>query len=156
MSARDHLVGELMVGQTLAGLGVSPAARPGPQWAHISQVQDGQVWLRLDAQSPELLASAIVDVGLQDIGRQVLVSFEQGDSTSPIIMGFMKTPMTSGAQAQVDGEDLVLKAQRQIVLQCGDASITLTRSGKVLIKGKYLLSQSSGVNSIKGGSVELN
>ena len=32
----------------------------------------------------------------------------------------------------------------------------LTRAGKVLIQGAYLLSRSTGVNRIKGGSVQIN
>ena len=44
----------------------------------------------------------------------------------------------------------------QIVLRCGEASITLTRAGKVLIRGAYVLSRSSGTNRIQGGSVEIN
>ena len=44
----------------------------------------------------------------------------------------------------------------QLVLRCGKASITLTKAGKVLIQGTYLSSRSSGVNRIKGGSVQLN
>ena len=47
-------------------------------------------------------------------------------------------------------------AESEIVLRCGEASITLTRAGKVLIRGTYLLSRSSGVNRIKGGSVQIN
>jgi hypothetical protein len=41
-------------------------------------------------------------------------------------------------------------------LQCGKASITLTRAGKVLINGAYVSSRSSGVNRLKGGSIQLN
>ena len=59
-------------------------------------------------------------------------------------------------QATLDGEQLVLTAQNEIVLRCGKASLTLTRAGKVLIRGTYLLSRSSGVNRIKGGSVQIN
>jgi hypothetical protein len=58
--------------------------------------------------------------------------------------------------AEVDGERLVFTAKKEIVLRCGKASITLTRAGKVLIRGIYLLSRSSGVNRIKGGSVQIN
>ena len=43
-----------------------------------------------------------------------------------------------------------------MVLRCGKASITLTKAGKVLIEGSYVLSRSTGVNRIKGGSVQLN
>ena len=51
---------------------------------------------------------------------------------------------------------LTFTANKQIVLKCGKASITLTRAGKVLIRGAYLSSRSSGVNRIKGGSIQLN
>jgi hypothetical protein len=34
--------------------------------------------------------------------------------------------------------------------------LTLTHAGKVLIRGAYVLSRSSGVNRIKGGSVQIN
>ena len=57
---------------------------------------------------------------------------------------------------EADGERLVVDARDQLVLRCGKASITLTKAGKVLIQGTYLSSRSSGVNRIKGGSVQLN
>ena len=50
----------------------------------------------------------------------------------------------------------MLTAEREIVLKCGKASITLTRAGKVIIRGAYVLSRSSGVNRIVGGSVQIN
>ena len=56
----------------------------------------------------------------------------------------------------VDGKRIAFNAKEQIVLRCGKSSITLTRAGKVLIRGAYLLNRSSGVNRIKGGSVQIN
>ena len=55
-----------------------------------------------------------------------------------------------------DGERLVVTAKEQLVLRCGKASITLTKAGKVLIDGEYVSSRSSGVNRLRGGSVQLN
>jgi hypothetical protein len=49
-----------------------------------------------------------------------------------------------------------VQAAEELVLRCGDASITLTRAGKIILRGTYLLSRSSGVNRIKGGSVQIN
>ena len=49
-------------------------------------------------------------------------------------------------------EHLICRAYKHVVL----LSITLTGAGKVLIRGAYVLSRSSGVNKIKGGSVQLN
>lgn len=56
----------------------------------------------------------------------------------------------------IDGERVVFEARKEIVLKCGESSITLTKAGKILIKGKYLLNRSSGVNRIMGGSVQIN
>lgn len=58
--------------------------------------------------------------------------------------------------AYLDGKRVVLEGKEEIVLKCGDASITLTKAGKILIRGKYLLNRSSGVNRIMGGSVQVN
>ena len=59
-------------------------------------------------------------------------------------------------EVDADGERLMVSAKEQLVLRCGKASITLTKEGKVLIQGAYVSSRSSGVNRIKGGSVQLN
>ena len=50
----------------------------------------------------------------------------------------------------------MVDAREQLVLRCGKARITLTSAGKVLIEGAYISSRSTGVNRIKGGSVQLN
>ena len=93
--------------------------------------------------------------------------FEGGDLQRPMLIGLIQNPLdlvttqeaTSGermVEAKLDGERLVLTADQEIVLQCGKDSITLTRAGKVLLRGAYLSSRSSGVNRIKGGSVQIN
>lgn len=56
----------------------------------------------------------------------------------------------------VDGKTVTISGEEQVVLKCGDSSITLTKSGKILIRGKYLLNRSTGVNRIMGGSVQVN
>lgn len=57
---------------------------------------------------------------------------------------------------QVDGGKITFEAQDEMVFKCGKSSITLTKSGKILIRGEYLLNRSSGVNRIMGGSVQVN
>jgi hypothetical protein len=36
---------------------------------------------------------------------------------------------------RMDGNKLTLSADREIVLKCGKSSITLTRAGKIIVKG---------------------
>jgi hypothetical protein len=98
------------------------------------------------------------------VGSTVIVMFESGDVRRPIIMGVVqdhspqptRTPEPPAADLVLDNQRLVLTAEREIVLRCGNASITLTRAGKVLIKGAYILSRSSGYNKVKGAAVDIN
>lgn len=105
-------------------------------------------------------ALTTIPIGLGDVEKEVVVSFEQGDPARPIVLGKLwqpsPVPPPAPVAASVDGERLVLTAEKEIVLQCGSASLTLTKAGKVLIRGDYILSRSSGVNRIKGGSVQIN
>jgi Domain of unknown function (DUF6484) len=93
-----------------------------------------------------------------DVSRDLAVSFEQGDPGRPIVLGKLWQPDTSSpvTQSSVDGERLVLSANKEVVIQCGEASLTLTRAGKVLIRGAYVSSRASGVNRVKGGTVQIN
>jgi Domain of unknown function (DUF6484) len=97
-----------------------------------------------------------------DVGAEVALMFEQGDPARPLIMGRILHPEgetgPAGEQglAAADDQRLELKAEQAIVLRCGKASIILTRAGKILLRGAYIFSRSTGVNKIKGGSVQLN
>lgn len=110
-------------------------------------------------------ARAMTALGPEDAGREVALLFEGGRRDRPVVMGRMHVAAEGAgvarradatATATADGERLVLTAEKEIVLQCGKASITLTRAGKILIRGAYLLTRSSGVNRIQGGSVQIN
>ena len=117
-----------------------------------------------------LVALATVALGAAAVGRAVALLFIDGDPARPLIVGLIQGPADGNLEiraapaedretpleARVDGERVVISADKEIVLTCGKASITLTRAGKVLIRGAYLLNRSSGVNRIKGGSVQIN
>ncbi|MDX8514037.1 DUF6484 domain-containing protein [Mesorhizobium captivum] len=104
-------------------------------------------------------ARAATMLEASDFGADVVVMFEGGDPERVIILGRLLHPKPVHAEnvaATLDGERLELSAEREIVLRCGKASITLTRTGKIILRGTYILSRSSGPNKIKGGSIQLN
>lgn len=109
-----------------------------------------------------MVARSIVPIAKTDVGREALVVFETGETRVPFIVGLLwqqgqnHPAQGNPIEAKVDGEQVVIEGKQEIVLKCGKASLTLTKAGKVLIRGTYLLSRSSGVNRVKGGSVQIN
>ena len=87
-----------------------------------------------------------------DVGREVVVSFEDGDPARPVVLGLLQPELS----LEADGERVLVTAARELTLHCGKSSITLTRAGKILIRGEYVVSRSTGKNRILGGSIEIN
>jgi hypothetical protein len=143
-----------------------PAQLPGVVVGVLTNVdQHGQAYVRFqdDAASVRRPARTVVAVDRQRIGEEVVLTFENSDRQKPIILGMLALAAApsivaapTAVKVKLDDDVLELSANREIVLRCGEASITLTRAGKVIIRGAYLLSRSSGVNRIKGGSVQIN
>lgn len=88
----------------------------------------------------------------------VLLTFELGRADRPIVLGLLHAAAQKPgpAVAHVDGKRVVLSAEDEIVLQCGRASITLRRNGRVVIRGVEVETRASGVNRIRGGTVAIN
>jgi hypothetical protein len=59
-------------------------------------------------------------------------------------------------EADVDGRRVRIIAKDEIVLECGQASVTLRRNGRIIIRGTYVETHSEGTNRIKGGQVRIN
>ena len=155
MSARDEPLQELMTSlpepSTLPVQSVSVL--------RLAAFGIGGAWVSVQASRPPVAARSAIALYEDDVDREFIVAFDGGDPAKPLILGRIVTgdaALPARLLATVDGERLSFSAREQLVLECGSASITLTRSGKVLIRGEYVQSRASGINAIKGGSVELN
>ena len=88
-------------------------------------------------------------------GDGVIVWYSEDSSTRPVVMGRVGTlPMEPERREQPD--EIVIEARQQLTLRCGDGSITIRQDGKILIKGRDLVSHARRLNRIRGGSVAIN
>jgi hypothetical protein len=160
----------------LAALVCKPAVladpgRPATRGALVARLHGFDIDDRPLVSNLEMLPGQVVTARtttslLRDmIGASVLIVCERDDPSLPIIIGVLHAPaglplhqqgMDRRVSVQADGDRYAITAEREIVLRCGDASITLTRAGKVIIKGNYILSRSTGYNKIKGAAVDIN
>ena len=134
---------------------------------------DGNTAGPLAARSVVALDAATIRDALRS-RQPVVLLFENGDPSLPIIVGLV--PPDHGAvllgtllhapaaapvpvkpaEARVDGKRVVLEGDQEVVLRCGDASITLRRDGKIVLRGAYIETTATGLNRIRGGSVKIN
>lgn len=130
------------------------------------------VWQSMSGDKNKLTVSSIrtMDKPLlpEDTGRQVILGFENGDPQHPVFMGFLnqspayeKVELAPDNAPGVDATEelpksLHLKSEEELILECGKAKISLRADGRIVILGGYVVSRSTGVNKIKGGSVQIN
>lgn len=100
----------------------------------------------LDGITAEDLARAITD------GYPAVVGELAGRQ---IVLGFLARSLPAPRQTAVP-DAVTIEAGRTLVLRAGNASLTLTAAGKVLTKGRYVHSQSSGDQVIRGAAVKIN
>ena len=130
-----------------------PGNTRGPLTARVSAMLDAQTLARAAEQR-----------------QQALLMFENGNPALPILVTLLATasatPLIDAVleqsaaeppeEAVVDGKRVVIRGEEEIVLQCGRASITLRRDGKIVLRGADILTVASGVQRIKGGKVQIN
>lgn len=107
-------------------------------------------------------ALSTVPIDRHAVGHAVVLMFIGGALDRPVITGRIEpgraspTKVTRTQSLMIDGRELVLEADSSLTLRCGKSSITLTRDGKIVVRGTNVVSRASGVNRIRGGTIKLN
>ncbi len=152
-----------------------------PAWAHegaqahtghLTGIDDeGRLLFRPEGSMGDPIAVAIgmpvADGTLVKAARQQsrAMVIRTGDTPARwVLVGLVRERLSTQAvtarpgqlEVAMDGETLRLTAERDIVLKCGEASLTLRKDGKIVLSGTNVLTASRGPNRIKGASIALN
>ena len=151
---------------------VRPLGRLPPQLAtgdirvgRIVDVQQGRPWVQFGDQRA---LARIAMTGLRDKpdallqGHPVLLVLENGDPALPIIVGLVEDVLPNAAVVpaddsfEINGRRVSFEGREEVVLRCGEASITLRADGQVIVKGTRVMSRASEANKIRGATVQIN
>lgn len=113
----------------------------------------------------EAKAVSICPLGKEDVGRTCAIQFIQGDFSRPLVMGLIHPTESIEATTRMDvgdmvltrqGKQVVIQADDELVLQCGESSIVMTAGGTVYIRALYIDSHAQATQRLRGGSVQVN
>lgn len=116
----------------------------------------------------ELVARTLFPLPADWDQRDCAVLFENGDRTRPLLVGLMldapasaPSPVPAPVAApdrtlRVDGQQVVIQADAELELRCGESVILLQRDGRIEIRGNYITSQATATQRLRGGSIHMN
>ena len=131
----------------------------------LELLPDGKVRIALPTHGiANLCATPVCALNTLADCEQVAVMFEQGDTSRALVLGPMAgAPAQAQAheyapthEALIDNERIVIEAEQEIELRCGEAALILTRDGRILLRGSDITSLASGTQRIRGGRVYIN
>lgn len=133
---------------------------------------DENVLVVLQGTSSDIIVCDVLHSSEQSLrfseGDSVLILVPGGEGEHGVVLGRIgpaRALISSEVSDLIEGESesssglpetLVLEAKKSLTLRVGDGSITIRADGKILIKGKDLVSHAQRTNRIKGGSVSIN
>ncbi len=125
----------------------------------LAIVRRGLVRVSPSGEDGDLLCDVLVTSDAEALhlspGDEVVVLLPGDDGGHGVVLGRIG-PSVDPAPPKETPDTLVLEAQKGLVLRVGEGSIEIRADGKILIKGKDLVSHAKRMNRIRGGSVSLN
>ena len=105
-------------------------------------------------------ARSVNSLVASQVGQTLALGFEAGDPMRPIVLGVIlgspSLPTPVPTEALIDGERVIIQAENEIELRCGNAAIILSADGRIQLRGTYIPGQASATQRILGGSVNIN
>lgn len=115
----------------------------------------------------KIVAHTLIELNHSHIAQQVALGFQAGDPYRPTILGLLHqaapladtaddTPALQELVISQHGKRIVIEAEQELELRCGEAVILLTADGHIQLRGGYITSHADATQRIRGGSVQIN
>ena len=91
------------------------------------------------------------------LGAIVLLVFDCGDPSRPIVLGIVHERARAERRTiHLKASRIVLEAQDELTLKCGEGSFEAHGNGRVSLKGRDIVSRATRTNKLRGGTVLIN
>jgi hypothetical protein len=91
------------------------------------------------------------------VGAAVLLAFDGGDHTRPVVLGILYDRVnTEKATLHLKASRIIIEAGEELVMKSGEGSFEARRDGKVNIKGRDVVSRAARTNKVRGSTVLIN
>ena len=126
----------------------------------LELLDEGSILVEIPASPPLRVLCDFLQTGdtppLLRIGDRVLISLPNNLEEQGCVLGRTTCYRAPAPVVPPDTVRVVVEADKELTLKCGESSVTLTDKGQILIKGKDVVSRASRNQRIKGGSVQIN
>ena len=138
------------------------ARNSAPQLGVVIALEEGRPIVRLVGSGEEIAVTVLSTVSDAEVveaieAKRPALVLRSGDGG--VLLGWTRAEVEESAPEAPEEkppETLLLEAEKRIEIRCGDSSLVLEENGKVVLRGSYLLSRSTGPNKVKGATIELN
>ncbi|NBN46023.1 hypothetical protein GWJ05_09500 [Proteus sp. G2626] len=139
---------------------------PTIETAKLVNYENGNIFISFNECEKPIPALSLAPVSNSDIGKICAIQFINGNIKNPLIIGLIQQKITTKNTKEKEinlnkmnkesNGKLYLKADKEIIIQCGKSSLTMTSDGFIQIRALYIDNYATSTNRIKGGSVQIN
>ena len=126
-----------------------------------SLLEGGEVFVSIPGDTPLRVLCDVLRVGADSTlelapGMPVLVLLPASEDALGCVLGTVGPYVAPRGESGVAARNVVVTAEKELSLTCGQSSLTLKADGKVLLQGVDIVTRAKRNHKIKAGTVAIN
>jgi hypothetical protein len=137
---------------------VAPATAPAIELVKVVSISGERAWVRAALTDDGALQLALASFALDEtcVDRVAAMMHIGGQ---PVLLGLVRgwaDPTQVPKPLPAASPDQVIEAESSLTLRCGEASLSLSSDGHLVLRGKSVSSYARGTQRLRGAVVEIN